>query len=209
MRTNKLPTGIDVLDRKLDGGIPPGRAVALSASPASQSELFLYELASMRDTVYLTTERSKAVVQDVLDRSGTGSGDVAVYEIDDDDPIGHASRAISGIPNDCTLIVDPIELLERQPTGRYRSFLNDLKLRVVETDSIAFLHCLEGRSVPDGRDRTEYMADIIFDLDTTVRGDSVENRLTVPKFRGGQALEDAIKLNLTADVTIDVSRTIV
>ena len=42
--TERLRTGIDVLDRKLDGGIPAGSIVALTAQPASQAELFLYEL---------------------------------------------------------------------------------------------------------------------------------------------------------------------
>ena len=50
-----LSTGIEVLDRKLGGGVPKGTIIALSALPASQSELFLYEMAAVRETVYLTT----------------------------------------------------------------------------------------------------------------------------------------------------------
>ncbi|PSP59844.1 transcriptional regulator, partial [Halobacteriales archaeon QH_7_66_37] len=41
---DRLRTGIDVLDRKLGGGLPAGSMVTLSASPRSQAELFLYEL---------------------------------------------------------------------------------------------------------------------------------------------------------------------
>jgi KaiC/GvpD/RAD55 family RecA-like ATPase len=72
----------------------------------------------------------------------------------------------------------------------------------------AHLHCLDGHGVPELRDTTEHMADIVFELDTRVKGDRVENRLAVPKFRGGQALADVIKLELADEVEIDTSRDI-
>lgn len=206
--TEKLPTGLEVLDRKLGGGIPPGRLVALSASPASQSELFLYEVASARNTLYLTTERSKSAVRDVIEDVATEPSGVRVQRIGDDEPIVETVRAIGNLPTRATLIVDPVRVFERQDESTYREFLSELKARTVETGSITYLHCLDGRGVTDRRDLTEYAADIVFDLSTELRGDTIENSLTVPKFRGGQALEDAIKLNLTADVSIDVSRKI-
>lgn len=205
--SEKLPTGIDVLDRKLEGGIPPGRIVVLSASPASQSELFLYELASVRQTVYLTTERAESAVRDVLRRTGTDLDAVEVHRVDDD-PLEAADRATRDLPERTTIIVDPVQLLERQDPTRYRDFLNELKRRLVDSESIAVLHCLDRRSLPDARDTTEYVADIVFDLSMNVRGETLENRLLVPKFRGGRALDEQIKLNLTAEVTIDISRTI-
>ena len=45
----RLKTGIDVLDRKLNGGLPAGCIVALTASPSSQAELLLYELTAWSD----------------------------------------------------------------------------------------------------------------------------------------------------------------
>lgn len=206
--TEKLPTGIDVLDRELDGGIPAGRVVALSAAPASQSELFLYEVASARETTYLTTERTAAAVREVLEGTASDPDDVEVYRIGPEDPIVEAAEAIGHLPDRSTLIVDPMRLLERQGTAAYRAFLNDLRRTTAETGSIAFLHCLDGETTPPQRDRTRYVADVVFDLATELRGDTIENRLSVPKLRGGRAIEDAIKLNLQADVSIDVSRKI-
>ena len=52
------------------------------------------------------------------------------------------------------------------------------------------------------------MADVVFDLDTSVKGDRIENHLTVPKFRGGIAVPDVIKLELREQVDIDTSRDI-
>ncbi len=86
--------------------------------------------------------------------------------------------------------------------------MNDLQNHIVNTGSLAILHCLDGRSIPPLRDTTEHFADVIFQLDTRVRGDEVENRLAIPKFRGGRAPKDVIKLDLDEEVSIDTSRDI-
>jgi KaiC/GvpD/RAD55 family RecA-like ATPase len=206
--TGTLETGIEVLDRKLDGGLPAGRVVALSASPTSQSELFLYEMAKVRPATYLTTERPAEEIRECLERAGASLERVDVYRIGTEGPLAEARGIVDEIPDGSTLIVDPMWLLEEMQAAPYRQFLNELKSRIAETGSLALLHCLEGRDVPEQRDRTEYLSDIIFDLQTTVRGGTIQNSLSVPKFRGGTALSDAIDLDLTADVTIDVSRKI-
>lgn len=206
--TRTLSTGIDVLDRKLDGGIPAGTVVALTASPASQSELFLYEMAGVRDTVYLTTERTDDDVVRELERVGQPADDVETHRLSPDDPLTDARTKIHDLPEGSTLIVDPIDPLESIAEREYREFLNDVRERTVEVEGLTILHCLDGRTAPKQRDRTEYHADVIFNLITRLRGGSVENNLSVPKFRGGESLSDAIELDLTADVTIDVSRKI-
>lgn len=206
--TETLSTGIEVLDRELDGGLPGGCVLVLSASPVSQSELFLYEMAAVRPTVYLTTERAEADVVNGLEGTGTPTEDVDVHRITPEDPIAEARAAIETLPESGTLIVDPIRLFEETEANAYRTFMNDLKTRTTETGSLTLLHCLEGRRVPVQRDRTEYLADVIFDLSTELRGGKMENSLSIPKFRGGQALPEAVDLDLTADVTIDVSRKI-
>ena len=206
--TETLSTGIEILDQELDGGVPAGRILALSASPVSQSELFLYEMAAVRPTVYLTTERTETDVIDGLEGTGTPTETVDIHRITSEDPLGEAKAAIETLPEKGTLIIDPVRLFEETEPTAYRTFLNDLKIRTSETGSLTLLHCLEGRRVPDQRDRTEYLADIIFDLETELRGGKVKNSLSIPKFRGGEALSESVNLDLTADVTVDVSRKI-
>lgn len=204
----RLPTGITVLDRQLDGGIPAGSIVLLNADPASQSELFLYELSAARGTLYLTTVRSEHAVRDALDRTPARTGKPTIRDIGADAPLDHANRLVSALPEEANLIVDTLDPLESAEYARYRNFLNELQTHMANTGGLTVLHGLKGRNVPDNRDVTEHMADVVFDLRTDVRGTEVINRLAVPKFRGGIAPDETIKLKLEGSVTVDTSRDI-
>ncbi len=206
--SSRLRTGIEVLDRKLAGGIPAGSIVALCAQPASQAELFLYELTATRGTLYLSLDRTGDAVTSSIQSSQTRTGEPTVRDITGDAPLDNASKLVSALPEESNLIIDPVDVLERQEPPRYRNFVNQLQNHIYNTGGLAVLHCLDGREVPNLRDTTEHMADIVFQLETRVNGDRIENRLAVPKFRGGQALSEVIKLELSETVDIDTSRDI-
>jgi archaellum biogenesis ATPase FlaH len=207
--TNRLRTGIDVLDRKLGGGLPAGSIVALTAQPASQAELFLYELTATRGTLWLSLDRTAEAVNESIRNTPTETGDPTVRHISGEAPLDNAGKLVSALPETSNLILDPLDVLESQePPSRFRSFMNDMQNHIFNTDSLAILHCLDGRSVPALRDTTEHFADVVFDLHTAVRGDEVENRMAIPKFRGGRAPADTIKLDLVEEVSIDTSRDI-
>jgi hypothetical protein len=206
---NRLRTGIDVLDRKLDGGIPAGSIVVLSAQPASQAELFLYELTATRGTLWLSLDRTAESVIASIEQTPANTGDPTVRHISGEAPLDNAGKLVSALPETSNLIVDPLDVLEAQePHSRFRAFMNDLQNHIVNTGSLAIVHCLDGRDVPPLRDTTEHFADVVFQLNTTTTGDEVENRLAIPKFRGGRAPTDIIKLNLAEEVSIDTSRDI-
>jgi len=206
---NRLRTGIDVLDRKLDGGIPAGSIVALTAQPASQAELFLYELTAMRGTLWLSLDRTAESVVASIEQTPANTGDPTVRHISGEAPLDNAGKLVSALPETSNLIVDPVDVLESQePHSRYRAFMNDLQNHIVNTGSLGILHCLDGRAVPSLRDTTEHFADVVFQLKTTTTNDEVENRLAIPKFRGGRAPNDIIKLDLVEQVSIDTSRDI-
>ncbi|WP_290811864.1 RAD55 family ATPase [Halovivax sp.] len=204
----RLETGIDVLDRKLDGGLPPGCVVAYTADPASQSELLLYELTAARGTLYLTTERSDDVVRHSIESSPARVGSPTIRYVKPEDSLEEARRLVSALPDGANLIVDTMDVIERTDRDAYRDFLNDLKSQMLETGSIAVLHCLKGDDVPTNRSTTVHMADAVFDLQTDVQAAEVENFMTVPKFRGGGAPTERIKLELAEQVAIDTSRDI-
>ncbi|MFD1634494.1 RAD55 family ATPase [Haloplanus ruber] len=203
----RLPTGISVLDRQLDGGIPPGSILLLSADPASQSESLLYEIAAARGTLYVTTIRSEQAVRDAIERYRGGVDRLSVRDAGDYPPIDNATRLVKDLPESANLLIDVVDPLEDAEPTRYRRFLNELQTHMVNTGSIAVLHAMHGDDTPN-RSLTEHMADVVFDLRTDTSGSQIVNRLAVPKFRGGSALEETIKLKLTDGVTIDTSRDI-
>jgi KaiC/GvpD/RAD55 family RecA-like ATPase len=204
---DRLPTGITVLDRQLDGGIPAGSIILLRAEAASQSELFLYELTAARGTLYLTTVRTEQAVQDALSRCGATVGNPTVRDVSGDAPLDGANRLVHDLPESSNLIIDIVDELERQDRARYRTFFNNLQIHMMNTGGVAVLHALKGTDVPN-RSLSEHMADVVFDLQTNVDGTEVENKLAVPKFRGGAALDETIKLQLAEQVDIDTSRDI-
>ncbi|AFK19428.1 transcriptional regulator [Haloferax mediterranei ATCC 33500] len=205
---SRLATGIDILDRQLDGGIPAGSIVLLTADPASQSELFLYELTTTRGTLWLTTLRSEVAVEDALERCPGPTGNPTIRNVGGDAPLDTANKLVRDLPERANLIIDVVDILERNEGPRYRKFLNVLQTHMVNTRGLTILHGLKGETVPDNRDLTEHMADIVFDLDTNIDGSEIENRLAVPKFRGGRALDETIKLRLAERVSVDTSRDI-
>jgi KaiC/GvpD/RAD55 family RecA-like ATPase len=204
---DRLPTGISVLDRQLGGGIPPGSILLLSADPASQSESLLYEIAAARGTLYVTTVRSEQAVRDAIERYRGGVDRLSIRDAGDYPPIDNATRLVKDLPESANLLVDVVDPLEDTEPTRYRRFLNDLQTHMVNTGSVAVLHAMHG-SEAQNRTLTEHMADVVFDLRTDTSGSQIVNRLAVPKFRGGSALEETIKLKLTDGVTIDTSRDI-
>lgn len=205
----RLATGIELLDRKLHGGLPVGSLTALEAPPASQSELLLYQLSSVRPTLYVTTARAAADVRRVLDRLDEGTDDVVVVDVDQADPTGHVLDLVEAVPSPGAVVIDVVDRFESLPEAEYWTFVNELRERLRLAGATGFLHCLDGDRTPPQRDTTEYLADVVFRMTSERRGESLENTLTVPKYRGGAAVEDVIKLSLTTGVDVDVSRNIV
>lgn len=203
-----IETGIEVLDRRLDGGVPAGSTVALTAPPASSAELLLYELTAARPATYLTTIRSAAAVQDALRATPSTTGEPTVRSVADGEVIDQARRSVGQLTEGDSLIIDPIDPLEARDETRYVGFLNDLQNRLQNTQGYAVVHCLDDEHNPANRRLTLHAADIVFALETEVRGSSLVSRLTVPKNRGGAAITEEIKLELVDRVAVDTSRDI-
>jgi len=201
--TNRLATGIDALDRAMGGGVPPGRLVVLVADPGVQSELIVDSVLSQRDTLFVTTDRPDwEVMKDI--EPGLGSGEVTIREHTPDSLLSGLDTLLDQIGTSSNFIIDSVNELELVPRQRYRIFLSDVKRRLFETGSLGLL---TGVTVghESARDLTLRRADIVWRLETRTTDRAIENRLTVPKFRGGAAMTETVKLELTDEIRVDTS----
>ncbi|MFB6131801.1 MAG: RAD55 family ATPase [Halanaeroarchaeum sp.] len=204
----RLSTGVEVLDRELSGGIPAGSVVAYQAPPASQGELLLYELTRPRPSLYITTDRTEDAVADAFRKTHAPTGSPDIRYVSGEDPLDAVRRAFRSAGEGTTVIVDPIDGLERTDRGRYETVLNELGNHMENTGSIAILHCLAGEDTPRLRETTHHMADVVLDLRTMIKNGVLETRLAVSKFRGGRVPTETIKLDLSERVRVDTSRDI-
>lgn len=206
--TEHLELGVPPLDRKLDGGLPVGGVAVLTASPASQTELLLSRLVDGHETAYLSTERPASAIRAAMREAGVDAENLTIYDVGRETPVLDALQYVRESIDQDLLIVDPVDSLERADRDQYSEFLTTLSRTTESENATALLYGLSGSSEPDGRALTTYMADVVLDLETSVEQETVRNKLTVPKYRGGRAVEESIRLELTEHVRIDTSRDI-
>ena len=206
MSRGRIETGVQVVDDRLNGGVPTGSLVAIVAPPQTQSELLLYRATAQRDSFYLSTLRNEANVKRAFDRSDVDLGNPMVAYAEPGIPFEEIGDVLGRSGTETTIVVDTANTLERRDPDQYQAFLNKLHTYVRRTAGIAYLHCHRTASEPAGREVTLGMADIVFELERVVDGSEIETRLLVSKFRGGTALTEPIKLELTDSITVDTSR---
>lgn len=205
----RFSTGITFLDRVLDGGIEVESLVALTAPPGSQSELLLDQFVRTRPSLYVSTVRPEAEVREHIARQDAETPDLTVLNPAPDDLLAAPEQVTSQVPPESYVLVDTVDGLESADRGRYLAFLNDLKARLRETDSVGVLHCVAGDSpVPPLRDLSLNRADQVWQLQVLTLSRDIKTRLLIPKVRNGRALTEPIDLLMTDRVRVDTSRRI-
>jgi len=185
-------------------------ALLLKARPDTQSELILQKFANDSDSIYITTTRNEATVETKLKDSRFLSNMPHIIDIDPSSPLDDLNKKLHSFPENCYIIIDAIDMIENLDQERYRKFLNDLQNHLENTESVGVLHAYkyQNEEPPENRFLTEGIVDIVFNLKFNEDGGDVENKLIVSKFRGGRALEEAVKIKLTDTVEVDTSRDI-
>jgi DNA repair protein RadA/Sms len=200
--TDRLSTGLGVLDRNLRGGVPAGSLVALVAPPESQSELLLEAVATAGPSLYLANSRTAEGVESSLDHEA-----LTARGFDHDAVRENVSELLDRLPERGYLVLDAAEPFERLDPDAQQAALTALSNALRENQAVGVVHCLGTRQDAPRR-RTLRRADHVWTLDL-VRGTlSIENRLYVTKARNDAALTEPVKLRLTDQVTIDTSRDI-
>lgn len=208
--TRRYSTGLRFLDSRLNGGVPAGTLLALTAPASSQSQLLLYRLATARPTLYVSmTCPDEAELRSALDGAGVaGQVDLVFEHAPPSDLMADPGQYLGRLSPESFLVVDGVDDLERANRDRYLAFLNGLKRRMRETDSVGVLHGIDTDPVPAGRRLTLRRADHVWQLDQRILSTEIKTRLLVTKARGDRALTEPIPLIMTDRIRVDTSRRI-
>lgn len=203
----RYSTGLRFLDRAIDGGIPAGDLLAITAPPSTQSELFLKHFAANRRTHYVSLLRSEDEIRTWL--SGDGHTEpVTVTTGRPDEFIESPESLTEDLEPESFLVVDTVNGLEDAPRDAYLDFLDHLKARVSETDSVCVLHAVSQESRSPRRTLTLSRADFVWQLQVLTLSRQIKTQLLVTKSRHSRALTEPVDLVMTDRVRIDTSRRI-
>lgn len=232
----KLSTGIDSIDRRLEGGIQSGSIVALLTPPTAQSHSLLQQVMKQRETVYITTLRTRESIENDLSHLSDDEMALSICEVGEamtrhsnkmerltgsrihtintserDTLLDDINEVLDTIGDSVNVIIDPANPLERgESRTAYQNLLKSLSTTLIETNSIGLLHCTRLETPPLFRETTLTVADVVWELDVVSgRKNDLEIQTRIPKNRGGDAVLEKITLVIEGDtVYTDDSRNI-
>jgi KaiC/GvpD/RAD55 family RecA-like ATPase len=227
----RLSTGVDILDRSLNGGLPPGALVYFSANPKSMPEVFLYELSLPRKTYYITTHKSPRYIKrnmDELDFDSPGMEFINLHEEYYHKLLPASADRQAAAKKLVQYTNDWLDGLKKSKEENFTiifdsfSFLIDLGVDIDvlkhmldkiydvinDNNGICYLMIVKGMHHESTENHIQYWCDVIFDIDLERKGDKIINKLTLPRIRGMTPITDYIKFRVTDRITIDTSRDI-
>ncbi len=76
-----ISTGIEKLDKLLEGGAPKGYTILILGSPGSSIEILCKQLATTGEVLYITTEETEDEVNATMERFGWGKPNIEIIDI--------------------------------------------------------------------------------------------------------------------------------
>lgn len=210
---SNISTGIDSLNRDLNGGIPDGYILSIIAPPASNAERFLHQFVAEnedRQAVYFTTEQSEPFLRDSFDKLDILDRPPQIVDLTSErEPLDEISGYIPKMPEDSIIIIDSVDRLEDEDSDRYQDFINQLQRFLSGSDSTAILFGTADHHVPEGRPVSMKLSDAIFEIDQVKQSEDLISYLSITKFRGLRGIDDRVRIQMESDnVSIDTSRDI-
>lgn len=211
----RLSTGIGGLDRALDGGVPPGSLVVVTADADSPAERIPYAFADAHPARYYSTLRPGVAVDEAMSAASGGvdgfdfrdkeDSPTRMQDVRRGDLLSGPSDRFAGLSAGETIIVDPVNTLERADREEYRAFLDSLMGGLRSAGGIGVLNAHTVPNTPDGRDLTLGLADVVLDLRMLVK-DRVSWKLVVKKYRRGSIPPKPLALAFDDGVRVDETR---
>ncbi len=225
------PTGIEILDKKLEGGLPEGSLVCIYANPISMPEAFLYHFASVVKTYYFVTSRPAEYVKVNIENMGFSADNIEFVDVFSQyymneygqfviidsyrdkeifDFVDHQLNRIQEKGGVFNVIFDSISFFLKLdvPVGMKEWLVNKLYIHAKQTNNIYCIYLMKGVHPSEIVNMVLEVSDVIFDIDTEILGDRVVSKLSIPKIRNRKPMLETFKYFIGEGVQIDTSRDI-
>ncbi|AGK61456.1 RecA-superfamily ATPases implicated in signal transduction [Archaeoglobus sulfaticallidus PM70-1] len=225
-----IPTGIHLLDRRLDGGLPEGSLVCVYANPMSMPEAFLYQFASVRKTYYFNTSRPSEYIKQNMLAMGFDPdvefidvfsqyylNEYGHFIIEDRyrdkeifDFIEHQLNNILQDGKEYNVIFDSMSFFLKLDVSRGLKewLLNKLYIASKQTGNLFYIYVLKNVHPIDLVYTVMDICDVILDIDSERIGDKILSRLSIPKIRNKQPMLETFRFYISEGIEIDTSRDI-
>lgn len=224
-----FPTGIALLDKRLDGGLPAGSFVCLYADPIAVPEAFLYQFATVSKSYYLNTNRpAKFIVRDMqamkLDVKNVNFIDVFTqYYLNefgqfvvedryrDKEIFDFVADTLNTIANDdAIVIVDSISFFLNLNVewGLKDWLLNKLYARSKEAEAPVYVYLVKNLHPISVVYKVLDLSDVVIDVESERVGERIISKFALPKIRGRKPINEYFRFVVEEGVQIDTSRDI-
>lgn len=224
------PTGIHLLDKRLDGGLPENSLVCVYASPISMPEAFLYQFTSKRHTYYFNTSRPIQYIQQNITNMGFSVDNVDFVDVFSQyylneygqfvledkyrdkeifDFIDHQLDELQ-VPGDFNVVFDSISFFMKLDvsSGLKEWLMNKLYILSKESNNLFYVYLMKDVHPIDVVNMVMDICDVIFDINSDRVGDHITSRLSIPKIRNKPPVKETFKFNIGEGIQIDTSRDI-
>lgn len=232
LKTSDVPTGIVLLDRRLDGGLPAGSFVCVYSDPLAMPEAFLYQFATVMKTFYFNTSRPAKFVRRDMEKLRLDTNFVTfidVYEqyylnefgqfiVEDryrdkeifdyvDDTLSKITEEESGEYN---IIIDSLSFFLNLNTdwGLKDWFINKLYTLSKEGGIVVYCHLIKNLHPPDVVNKVLDISDVVFDIEVERVGERLVSKFAVPKLRGKRPVTEYFRFYVEEGIQVDTSRDI-
>jgi KaiC/GvpD/RAD55 family RecA-like ATPase len=220
-KPNTLSTGIDLLDKNLDGGLPAGSFVCLYGDPASTPEAFLYQFSTERETYYVNTTRSPdSIRKDIKDLHleddfitfiDVYSLNHSIQNGEDERIMNFVFEKLDEISNErINVIIDNLTFfMDLNVDERMKLSLLDALYRLSKkTDGLVIVYIIKDSIDEKTLKKVYDISDVIIEVMIEISGSRYVKKFGIPKIRGRTPLSDLFKFEVGEGVQLDTSRDI-
>ncbi|MEM0331945.1 MAG: RAD55 family ATPase [Archaeoglobaceae archaeon] len=231
LKTREIPTGIILLDRNLDGGIPKGSLVCVYAHPLAMPEVFLYHFSSVTKSFYFNTSRPAKYIKEDMERNSISSENVTFVDVftqyylnefgqfvvedkyrDKEifDFLNESMEKICDKNKDFVLVVDSVSFfLSLNVEWSIKEWLlNKLYILSKENDTVVYAYLIKDLHSEDIVRRVLNISDVVIDISFERAGERIINKFAIPKIRGKKPILDYFRFYVDEGVQIDTAKDI-